>query len=225
MKFAFAMVLALGTILPSAARAEIFAVVNPSFEIHGLNLSNDCTTGLGECKYSSDGVIPGWNTTALPAPISGQVFKIQNFPGSGGNPPATNGDYIAYSEGPSIWQDVGTVVAGGTYTLSVDILHRIDAGFQGSIQFVLGGGGLGGTVVGTLNPYSDPGAGAWTTLTDVYTAGLLDEGQTLTVVLNSGGSQGNYDNVNLTGTPEPGTLALFGSALACLGLLRRKRVA
>ena len=113
---------------------------------------------------------------------------------------------------------MGPAVGGTTYLLSVDIMHRTDAAFTGSISLL-----IGGVTVGT-NSGTDPGAGKWGTFTDAYTASGADDGKTITIQLSSSGSQGDFDNVTLNATPEPATVVLFCSAFAGMALFRRRLV-
>jgi hypothetical protein len=95
--------------------------------------------------------------------------------GYGGNPGATDGTVMAFSgdNGGTISQDVGLAVAGATYTLSVDLLHRTDAGFASSLALQIGGVQVSGAITG-----ADPGRGAWATYQETYTASGADAGQT-----------------------------------------------
>src|SRR5664279_705721 len=110
----------------SGAFANSVSVANYSFETY-TSLPFLCG---GACAYSI-GPIPGWNDSGT----SGQWITG----GYAGNPPAIDGNVLGYSNGGQIWQDVGTAVAGATYTLQVDILHRTDAVMAGVVQFEIGG--------------------------------------------------------------------------------------
>jgi hypothetical protein len=117
----------------------------------------------------------------------------------------------------------GTVVLGEVYTLLVDIGWRLDAGFTGSADLLINGHTYAAT--GTT-----PAQGTWSTYTVTYTGLAADVGRSITIDLNSSGSQGNFDNVRLDGTlgesgvPEPASFLLIGPALIALGL-RMKRIA
>ena len=189
--------------------AEMVPIVNPSFEVlpaGGLPIVCGIT-----CAYSLGAVIPGWTSTGGPF---GQLI----MGGYALNPDATDGVVMAWSNFGTISQDVGLAVAGVTYTLSVDLLHRTDSAFAGTMALLLGGSPVAGLLTG-----ADPGAGNWGTFTETYTATGADAGQTLRIQLNSSGSQGDYDNVQLDATPELGTMLLVASALTGFGLLNRKR--
>jgi hypothetical protein len=199
----------LSAIFSCVGMAEIVPIVNQSFEIlpaGGLSLG--CG---GACAYSQGVAIPGWTTT-------GSDFGQWIIGGYHGNPGATNGTVIAFSNGGTISQDVGNAVAGVTYTLSVDLLHRNDAAFEGTMALLVDGLPVAGILTG-----SDPGPGFWGTYTETYTALGGDDSKMLTIRLNSSGIQGDYDNVQLDATPEPGTMLLVASALTGFGLLHRKR--
>ena len=78
------------------------------------------------------------------------------------------------------------------------------------------------------NPITSPpqGSGDWVTDTITYTATALDAGAPISIVLSTPTTQGNWDNVSLsddsTVVPEPFGLALLGTGLAALGILRRR---
>jgi hypothetical protein len=147
-----------------------------------------------------------------------------------GNPGNTNyfnslsdGPTSAYNNGVGgvISQIIGApVVLGEVYTLLVDIGYRKDAGFTGSADLLINGQKYTATGV--------PIQGAFTTFTATYTGLLADVGQSITIELNSGGSQGNFDNVRLDGTipggvPEPTAFLLAGPALLGLAAWKRRR--
>jgi hypothetical protein len=182
-------------------------VVNHSFETIPAGLPSPCGTG---CSYSS-GSIPGWTITGG----GGQFqpgFQSGNTTYLGGA--ASDGTITsAYSNGGVISQTVGsTVQVGAIYTLLVDIGNRYDASPAGTADLLINGTKY--TAIGTV-----AAEGGWSIYTASYTGLFADAGQAITIELNSSGSQGNYDNVQLSATPEPGfygllTLGISGLAFA-----------
>jgi len=191
-------------------------VSNFSFEtlpVGGLNQSG-CGAG---CSYSQT-AIPGWTMVG-----SGGQFQPGN--------PSNTTYFNSLSDGPTnaynndvggiISQIIGVpVVLGEVYTLQVDIGYRKDAGFSGSADLLINGQKYTATGVATQ--------GAFTTFTATYTGLLADVGQSITIELNSSGSQGNFDNVRLDGTalggvPEPAAFFLAGPALLGLAAWKRRR--
>ena len=202
----------LALIIPASAINLSMPVVNYSFEVNnGFNASS-YPTATGDTTYWSVGTpIPGWNTTGYE---TGQW--IVN--GYANNPQAFDGSVLAYTNGGSIWQDVGTAMAGNLYTLQVEVLHRTDAPMTGLVQLE-----IGGVVVATaVGP--DAGPGTWNDFTAAYTATAADAGQTLTILLSGNSPQADFDFVRLDRTtPEPMTLLLLGSGLAIPALKKLRR--
>ena len=86
---------------------------------------------------------------------------------------------------------------------------------------------INGSVVTTATGI-DGGLGTWNNWTAAYQAAVADAGKTVTILLSTTGSQGDFDNVRLdavsvVAAPEPASIALFGAGLLGLGLIRRKR--
>jgi len=196
----FGAIFLLGLITGSAMATPV-SVVNYSFET--LPSGGLPTLCGGSCAYST-GSIPGWNDTGT----TGQWITG----GFNGNPNAIDGNVLAYSNYGSLWQDVGTAIAGSTYGLSVDLLHRTDGVLAGVAQLE-----IDGVPVVTASG-ADAGPGTWNDWTGVYTATAADAGKTVTILLsnNSGFYQADFDNVRLN-VPEPDILYLLGAGL--LGLL------
>jgi hypothetical protein len=99
--------------------------------------------------------------------------------------------------------------AGSTVTIDIDP----SPGTSGEVGFVVGGGFSAGTA--TFGPTT-----GWQQVTFQNNSGASDE-LGFEVDSNNGG-QLYVDNAVLA-APEPGSLLLFGTALAGLGLLRRRR--
>jgi len=191
----------------SGAFATSVSVANYSFETY-TSLPFLCG---GSCAYSV-GPIPSWNENGS----SGQWITG----GYAGNPSAIDGVVLGYSNGGQIWQDVGVAVAGATYTLQVEILHRTDTAMAGTVQFEIGGISVA-TATGT-----DLGPGTWSNWIATYTATAADAGKTLTVLLDSTGAQGDFDNVRLdsASVPEPSSLLLLGSGLIGAATVVRRKI-
>jgi hypothetical protein len=199
-------------LLVSSAFAATIFVANPSFETLPTGWPN--VTCGGTCAYSVGLPIPSWNST-------GSETGQWRTGGFDGNPPAFDGSILAYTNGGTISQDVGSAVAGVTYTLQVDVLHRTDEALTGVVQLE-----IGGLVVATA-PVVDGGLGTWSNWTAMDTATAAQAGQTLTILLSANGGQGDFDNVRLNSTassvPEPGSCILVGTALAGLTTWRLRR--
>jgi hapalindole biogenesis HpiC1 cyclase-like protein/PEP-CTERM motif-containing protein len=195
------------------AFAGVIVVNNASFETlppGGLNLG--CGTG---CLYSTS-AIPGWTST-------GNSGQFQ--PGTPANfTSLSDGLVSAYSNGGTLEQTVSaTVVAGVTYTLSVDLGWRNDAPFAGSADLLIGSNEefqATGTAV----------QGDFETFTATYLGTIADAGQTISIELKAGGVEGNFDNVRLSSSailasvPEPASFGMMALGIAGVAslLLRRK---
>jgi hypothetical protein len=220
----------------SNAFADVVTVANPSFETlpaGGLPYGS-CGAGCSFSEITSTDGIPGWTTSATgfigqfqPGSSSGNFAWFNYVP---------DGTTVAYSDiaGSTIYQQVGPVLNGETYTLQVDIGARNDTGvnsFLGSADLMLGS--IVCPAIGT-----PPSPGNWSVYTATCTDTSWSPTDNITIQLNTSlppypiVGQGDFDNVGLTDNlstspiPEPSSLTLFGSGLLAMAyLLRRKRVA
>jgi hypothetical protein len=193
------------------ASAAAITVVNPSFEADVL--------ASGSFNIGS---ITGWTsvgTSGAFRPIIGTEFN--SIP---------DGSQTGYSNGGALSQVLSSLLANNTvYTLQVDVGKRLDCctGFAPIVELF-----AGTSLLGTA-PAANPAIGNFLTETFVYTSLVSDPnaGKALKIVLDSGGTQTDFDNVRLGGValaattaPEPGTVALFGAGLGAL-LAVKKRAA
>jgi hypothetical protein len=200
--------------LAANSYASPIFVSNFSFETLPVGgLPSACGTN---CSFSTGLNIPSWTVTGS------NTGQFQ--PG----PPATttyfnsvpDGLTVGYTNSGSISQTVAPLVQlGVVYTLMVDVGVRKDVGDPGTEALVINGNTILAT--GVL-----PTPGNWSTFTATYTGLLADVGKSITILLASGASQGDWDNVRLADStvPEPASGVLASVAvLALAGLVLRKR--
>ena len=206
-------VLTLGLIAPSAW-ADSVAISNPSFEMFNP-LSGTCTL----CGNYNLGPIPGWTITGGAAGSWQPNSAFLNLP-------ASDGKMVAFSNGGTIYQTLGASLAPNTtYTLSVDVGSRADAGFLSNYTIELFAGSMLLNALSGSNGTISPG-----TLQDEFfgftTGTSTPTGDPLTIALLSTGPQTDFDNVRLTAVStvsEPGSLALLASGLGLALFLFRRR--
>jgi len=212
-------------LLAETASAAVM-LQNGSFEITGAALAS----GLFQAA--------NWtNNSGLPIQASSAPAGFESTP----NAAVTGSRYLRLaSDHPDpmntgfIVQNMGTMVAGETYTITGDLLGGAGAALSFSILAQL-------TSEGGLNPatvYASQttaglvaGAAAIGGLRLSYTATSAVAGQNLFLWLRARPSglglavRGGVDNLVLqtTAVPEPGTLGLLVAGLCFAGVMRRKR--
>ncbi|MFT5526780.1 MAG: hypothetical protein ACI9HK_004760, partial [Pirellulaceae bacterium] len=110
----------------------------------------------------------------------------------------SDGENVAFSNGPSISQVVGAnLTAGQKYRLQVDVGNRNDIVFPGfDLQLRAGGVVLAGADETTVTV--PDGGFATATVEFIVPVGHAQLGQPLEIVLDSDGGQTNFDNVRLS---------------------------
>jgi PEP-CTERM motif len=198
--------------IAAPASADTIAIANQSFET--VALGSPLNLSCGPLCTFNVGPIPGWMTM-------GESGTFQPGPTLFASVP--DGTKAAYTNGGSISQTLSaTLSPDTTYTLTVDVGHRLD-GFVTNYTIEL----LAGSMV--LNSFSDSNgmitAGTFAPESVSYTTGAMPLMGNLGIELISNGIQTDFDNVTLSATPvpEPGTLALLATGLGLMFFIFRRR--
>lgn len=217
--------------LALAALAVLCAATEARATVVLTNGSFETVTGsdLGSGIYLAD----GWVDTSallLQAASAAAGFESTNITGIDGarflrlasdNPDPQNTG--------SIYQDMGTMVAGLTYTITGTTLGG-DAGalpWAATIRLA-SDGSASPTTVYAFDHVSLASQGEVGAFSISYTADAADAGNSLILSLTADPSgpgqarRGGVDNLMLTTIPEPMSAALLGAGLLGLALVRRR---
>jgi hypothetical protein len=207
--FMFLFILVFGSVA-APAWADVISVKNASFEMTSSLIA--CGPG---CFYNL-GPIPDWTTAGTGN--AGSWHPTSAYP-------APDGKFIAYSNGGTIYQDLSTsLLSNTTYTLSVDVGHRLDGLETNYSLAIYAGGNLLIKSADTSNGAIPIGTFADETVT--FTSGTsVTPGQKLRIVLTSAGAQADFDDVSLTASaiPEPASLSLLAAGCGLMLFVFRRR--
>lgn len=185
----------------------VVPIANASFEQH-----DPFTSGCGlNCAFNAGSSIPDWTVTGAGGSFqpSSSFFTL----------PLPDGNVVAYSNGGTISQDLGVSVQGNsTYTLSVDVGHRLDGLVTNySIALYDGSTPLCSTPTASNGSFT---AGTFLDVTLNCTTGFSVTPGDLSIVLTAGGGQIQFDDVSLAvSTPEPSAVLLMVFGLGFVALL------
>jgi Protein of unknown function (DUF642)/PEP-CTERM motif len=236
-KLLFGTLVSLIPAIPTVSNAANL-LTNGSFENtanFSPNSGNDtmilCSAATSPCLYNPPGSstsITGW--TVIGASGSELAWIGPTNPYSGAASYASNGSYFldltGYNDGApygGVSQTIATT-PGSSYRLSFDLGD--DQAYNGGYTSDAITASAGSTSQ-TFYSSTDPGTDDWATQTLDFTAAGSET--TISLVGAQGWAYIGLDNVIVTSTsslstaPEPTSLALFGTGLASLGLIRRKR--
>lgn len=207
--------------LAQPARATV-TLLNGSFELTTGSQVNCC--GLYLAADWVDTSSPNYDALSAPSGMEETV-------------PTNGSRYLRLVSDAGIWgsiyQDLGTMVAGQTYTITGDVVgsdNSVNATWGATVEFASNGAttyGLNGfaglpTVYATESLTAAPIGGANIGMLDIsYTATDADAGKPLylSFIANASGSgsdiRGGIDNLQLTvsNVPEPSALVLLGGAI------------
>ena len=206
--FLFLCILVLG-FTTSPAFADNITIQNASFEM--ANSFPYSSPGFG---VWNNGPIPYWTTTGVAGSWQPGPAAFSSVP---------NGSTVAYSNGGFIFQTLGvSLLANTTYTLSVDIGHRLDGLVSNYALSLFAGGTVLNSLAGSngLIPI-----GTFADESFSFTSGASVPSGSLSIILGSAGPQTDFDNVRLVATPvpEPGSLALLAAGLGFAFFVFRRR--
>lgn len=208
-------------ILLSLVAVLLFGLTVPLARANGINIVNGNfsapVTMTNSTPYYGSweaGVVPGWIVTGNAGVFAPSTSIFTSIPGGGSQ--------IAWADmGASLSQDAGPLAANTSYVYSVYVGQRLDNLVANYTITLSDGSTVLASVTGSNSTITP---GGWQLETLSFSTGSNVSGD-LDITLSSSGQQSDFanDSVEISSTPEPATLVMFGSGLLGLaGVFRRK---
>ena len=203
------------SVMSTAALAGPISVLNASFE-GPVQSTPGYLQPAGITSWVTTGETGVWNPTLTPSPSYAATWGVTPLP---------DGNQIGFTTGGTIAQTLGTNYATGSlYTLTVAFGNRLDGPYIPTNVTMKLFAVTTGTIVATQPiDVSTITRGTFKDFSLSYTADGSSDGKAIGILFTSTGQQLDLDNVRLNNVPEPGTLILLGSALAGIGMARRRK--
>jgi len=215
-------------------------VNNASFEEPQLDRTN---ATLGPQGYYAPSIF-AWNYTGAagtfqPNQENGPAFLANQIEtgghlatGATGVVAATNpvspwNTQVAYlMNGGAMYQDIATLNAFGSFTVTVDVGHKSDIPDTGTWDIALTSSVTNTLLARLSGDLSGIGPGLWAAKTFTYT-GATPVDEQLRIVITAAGRQVDFDNVSvLNNAPEIGGSSVFWTMVGVAGfwIYRKKRL-
>jgi hypothetical protein len=166
----------------------------------------------------SGGSLSGWTVTGSPTWYPWAGITAGTFNATDGFTPSRDAVFTGANtsvEGPTTMsQNVAGLIAGNTYTISMDLASSDNSGFDNFLEVKLGGN----TLFSVTNVTPTPDQAVWQHVSQTFVAPI---GGNLEITGYDNPQMLYVSDIQLNPVPEPASMAVLGLGLAAVGRRRK----